>query len=279
MQKSIKESSSNESVRKKLGTIKRFIIYGICKNTSFKIQRSLRRIKNKGNLSRIQSLKNTESGRCFIIATGPSLTYDDLNKLKNEVTFGCNSLCDAFLKTGWETTYFGIQDINVYKKFASTINAIKTSIIFYNFIGMSSIFDKEAGRYLKDNDKAIEYPLFYLNHLYNSEKLNTKFSDDINDVVYDGYTIVFSLIQIAVYMGFREIYLIGTDCNYSLPTTHFIDNGINEKPSTFKGNRMIYSYEVVKEYADKHDVHIYNVTRGGMLEVFERKNLDEVLGE
>ena len=42
-------------------------------------------------------------------------------------------------------------------------------------------------------------------------------------------------------------------------------------------NRMISSYKTAKEYADSHGIKIYNATRGGKLEVYERVNLDEVL--
>ena len=39
------------------------------------------------------------------------------------------------------------------------------------------------------------------------------------------------------------------------------------------------AFEVAKQYADSHEIKIYNDTRGGKLEVFERKNLDEVFAE
>ena len=42
---------------------------------------------------------------------------------------------------------------------------------------------------------------------------------------------------------------------------------------------MITAYKVAKKYTERTDVKIYNATRGGMLEVFERVNLDEVILE
>lgn len=35
----------------------------------------------------------------------------------------------------------------------------------------------------------------------------------------------------------------------------------------------------VREYANAHDIKIINTTRGGNLEIFERKNIDEVFKE
>ena len=36
-------------------------------------------------------------------------------------------------------------------------------------------------------------------------------------------------------------------------------------------------YEFLKEYSEKHDIRIYNSTRGGRLEVFERKKIESLL--
>ena len=66
-----------------------------------------------------------------------------------------------------------------------------------------------------------------LNHNWSHKKYHSKFSDNAFEVVYSGYTITYSLIQLAVYMGFKEIYLIGVDCNYSSnKNNHFKDYGI-----------------------------------------------------
>ena len=55
----------------------------------------------------IKDYRNMYEGkRCFIIATGPSLTVEDLEKLKNEYTFGMNSLCLAGDRTDFVPTFF-----------------------------------------------------------------------------------------------------------------------------------------------------------------------------
>ena len=40
----------------------------------------------------------------------------------------------------------------------------------------------------------------------------------------------------------------------------------------------VHAYKVIEEYAKKHGIKIYNCTRGGALEEFERKSLEEALG-
>jgi len=39
---------------------------------------------------------------------------------------------------------------------------------------------------------------------------------------------------------------------------------------------MIRAYKVVKNYVDKNGIKIYNATRGGYLELFERVSIDDI---
>jgi len=95
-------------------------------------------------------------------------------------------------------------------------------------------------------------------------------------------TVTYSCIQLAAYMGFKEIYLLGVDLDYSYmrkadgeivynsnQTDHFHSDYV----------KVIYSpdvdlqnagYIAAKEYANKNDLRILNATRGGKLEIFER---------
>ncbi len=245
---------------------------GIPKNIKFIYDKSF----NKKRYEKLRTMKDTKNGRCFIVATGPSLTLEDLNKLKNEVTFGMNALIKWFPKMGWETTYYGIQDWNTYKKLESDILKLDTTKIFYSLEGQGGWF-KFKDIEIRKMKTATEYPLYYGNHLYKPHDWNTKFSSQPDVVVYDGYTIAYSLLQIAVYMGYKEIYLIGTDCNYNTEKKNIVDIGIKNSNTPILGDRMIYAYMIAKKYADEHDIKIYNATRGGMLEVFPRVNLDKIL--
>ena len=213
-----------------------------------------------------------KGNRCFIIATGPSLTMDDLKKLESEITFGMNSLCKVFNDLGWETTFFGIQDWRVYGKLKGYISELRNTTIFIGDV------IKRKG---KLNTKFCTYPINFLNHRYDNVNLTGDFSDNCFMQVYDGYTIAYSILQIVIYMGFEEIYLIGADCHYSKDKNkqHFKESGQYDPNADSAGKRIIYAYEVAKKYADLNGIKIYNATRGGMLEVFERVDLSQVLND
>ncbi len=229
----------------------------------------LREIGISNRYKNIKQFCNIHKGkRCFIIATGPSLTISDLEKLDNEYTFGMNSIAMICDKTNWKPTYYGIQDEYVYRNIESSIKNCGFKNIFVGS-NLIKFFDIPQSFYV--------FPFNILKHKFPNAKLFTKFSKDCSLTVYDGYSITYSLIQLAVYMGFTEIYLLGADCSYNGKKQHFIEHGVIDKTADKAGDRMRFAYREAKKYADNNGIKIYNATRGGELEVFERVNLDDVL--
>ena len=228
--------------------------------------------------SKIRKFKNIHFGkRCFIIAMGPSLTREDLDKIKDEFTFSMNSICLLYEKDdfSFRPTYYGIQDEYVFEKVSNSLLEKKYSHpVFY-----ASYLKKKFGNIPN------EWVPFFLNNQYHMFDFNytnryfSKFSKNAYSVVYDGYSITCSLIQIAIYMGFKKIYLIGCDNNYSKEPEkrHFVNHGVLDTKYETARLRMNTSYEAAKKFADKHGIEIVNVTRGGHLEVFKRSCLEDVL--
>lgn len=209
--------------------------------------------------------------RCFIICTGPSLTLEDVESLRGEYTFSMNSITKIFPQTTWRPNFYLIQDEAGYLK-------LEKDLLTYDFeIRFTSDMLVDQ---LKINDDYIIYPFDMLNHTPNGIHMSPRFffSDNAYAIIYDGFSVTFSAMQLAVYMGFKEIYLVGCDCNYSGEKKHFINY---DTARTFVpidiDQKMIEAYREAKKYADGHGIKIYNATRGGQLEVFERVNLDEII--
>lgn len=210
--------------------------------------------------------------RCFIIATGPSLTMEDIESLKNENTISMNSICKLYEKTDWRPTYFAVQDNLVFESLQEIIRAHKEVPVF--------ISDNIPSKFKREKEW-VEFPTDTKYHSYDilRKKYYAKFSDDAYDIVYDGYSIAYSCIELAVYMGFKEIYLLGADCTYLGEKEHFVDSGVEDRARKYATPKLIVGYEKVKEYADSHGIKVYNTTRGGVLEVFPRVALEDVLKE
>lgn len=224
----------------------------------------------------LKEVHNKHKGeRCFIVATGPSLTIEDLALIKNETSFGMNSICRLYERTDWRPTYYGIQDIFVYPKMENVIERY--------YVNANNVFvsDELAEKY-KLPSNYVQYPFNSAYHLYDQHfyKFYSKFSGDAYSVVYDGFSITYSLLQIAVYMGFKEICLLGTDCSYIKGAkNHFVESGHYDRLEHLNHDKMITGYQAAKEYADANGIKIINCTRGGMLEVFPRMSLEEVLSK
>lgn len=212
--------------------------------------------------------------RCFVILTGPSLTLEDVNMLKNETTFAVNSCIRLFDKTSWRPSYYVITDRLVYQSIGKELEESDLSCpIFYSRNGLGRKINKA---------NALPFKALYFYHFINfitNGKSTLGWSNDISKGIADAPSCVYAVMQIAYYMGFTEVYVIGADCNYSGSNQH--SNVANYTPkvriSKNAGNHVLKAWRSIKKHITKKDIKVYNATRGGMLELFPRVSLEEIL--
>lgn len=223
--------------------------------------------------SQLAQLKNMYSGkRCFIIATGPSLRSEDILALRNEYTFTMNAMCLKYEELKWTPTFYVIQDVAVFQKLKDNIHNPNIKYIFVDGRHKKHCIKHSNWRFFPRLSSYNSYDAYFRN-IYKA-----KFSNDIHSVVYDGFTVTCSAIQIAAYMGFKEIYLLGCDCGYSEDKSkrYFVDHGVVAKHLDTSTERMFEGYSVAKKYADSNEIKIFNATRGGKLEIFPRVDFDKI---
>lgn len=228
----------------------------------------------------LERFRNIHKGeRCFIVATGPSLQLKDVNRLKGEYTFGVNSCLTMYDKTDWRANYYGIVDANAVSIMGERLKSDEIPVFFYSDV--DAVYDGKNGIPFPKDDSANIMTDTFWKRLFPKKFPETDFSDDITKVVYTGKSVVYAMLQIAAYMGFSEIYLIGVDCNYAQPKMYsdnvtYVDFKTKWDLARLKkqGNQMLPQYEIARKYADAHGFKIYNATRGGQLEAFERVDFD-----
>lgn len=218
----------------------------------------------------LKKFKNIHNGeRCFIIGNGPSLSVQDLEQLKNnnEVTFGVNRIYKIFDKTEWRPNYYAIVDSVMQKK---DFEEIEKYDLFTVFLGSNYTVDVK-----KLNEK-----YFCFSRMPNN--LNDKnFSENIEEYVYGGGTVVYDVMQIAAYMGFKEIILLGVDMTDVKPNEkrpHFYEED-DEKDNKIGKGTISYALEaflIAEKYTRNHGIKIMNATRGGNVEVFSRVSFDDL---
>lgn len=233
----------------------------------------------------LKSIKGKYKGqRCFVLGNGPSLVPEDLEKLKGEITFASNRIYKIFDKTDWRPTFFGMMDETVAK-----MNGVVDGI---NSFECDKKFALQEGYYIF---RKIKGDVCYLHSWYERKYLDTPgFSENLISGVYCIATVTYMLIQIARYMGFDEIYLLGVDNRYAYSrlkngevvrnegvVNYFSEEGLQmpSKDTAVDTWELDLAYEYAEQYSRKHNFRIYNATRGGFLEKFERVNLDDVLNK
>lgn len=235
--------------------------------------------KIRSEHSKIREMKNQYEGkRCFIICTGPSLTVSDLELLSNEYTFAMNSLNILYKDTDFRPSFYGCIDEGVFEKMKDLIqkyDSEKTKVFISGRIRRHIHSPLPSHWYTVSNNVAY--------HTYDrwfNNKFWCKFSANAVRGTYDMFSVTHFLIQIAVFMGFKEIYLLGADCNQQAgKQIHFVDYGVADTTIDTSRERNICGYEEVRKYCDHNGMKIYNATRGGELEVFERKDLDTIINK
>lgn len=233
------------------------------------------------SVSYLKSIRDIHKGeRCFIIGNGPSLTAEDLELLKDEVTFASNRIYSIFETTSWRPTYYAVFDESIVrpKDVADGIDSIECEMKFVRRQG-----------YFKEY-KPLNPPICFVKTYYSRKYLdNPQFSTDASRGIYTIGGVTYAMLQLAVHMGFKEIYLIGMDNRYAFSimrdgtvvenknvTSHFAAD-TKMRQNAVATWEMDTAYEYAQEFSKKNGFRIYNATRGGFLEKFERKDLDSIL--
>lgn len=239
-------------------------------------------LQNRSTCHQLKQFKNIHRGeRCFIIGTGPSLTTGDLELLKDEICFGSNRIFEIYPRTSWRPTYYMNQDFKLIEKFAEEINGLTPKAIFLPVDVRERFAANPLARFF-----VLRHKEFYPG--------DADFSEHLHHYLGQGFTVTYGAIQMARYMGFSEVYLLGIDHNYSISLDekgipvrnegvrdYFAGSGASNQGLNLP--RVVEStvaYGTARKYADRRkDFRIFNATRGGRLEAFQRVALEDVLAK
>jgi len=216
-----------------------------------------------GNDEQLRLMKDKYKGkRCFLIGGGPSMDKINVSLLKGEYTAGLNMLYTSGIKT---TFYFICGYKILWDKGKDVIKQPNL------FLGTT------AGRWFLKNMN--DFPDANTPYILKDRGEISVWNNVIHDItkgVRGGNGVSFVALQVLLYMGFKEIYLLGHDCDYSGDKQYFFKNisVCTERP----WDKLFKNYEIVKKEFERKKCHIYNATPGGKLEVFDRVKLEEVLG-
>jgi len=231
---------------------------------------NMRPIATENSLSQltnaISNYANMNKGqRCVIIGNGPSLNKMNLSFLENEITFGTNRIYLLFEKYKFRPTYYVSVNPLVIKQSLDAISRIHGP----KFLGSAAM------QFFKNRED-----VFILKSLP-----EWTFSKDPARGISEGWTVTYVAMQLAYYMGFSEVILIGVDHHFVTqgnPNKEVVSQGADPNhfhPDYFgKGirwnlpdlKRSEGSYRLAKQVFESDGRRIIDATVGGKLTIFPK---------
>lgn len=244
-----------------------FRVYGFL----ISIQRMPLIIKTKPVLRRniyLKDKKKTE--KCFIIGLGPSLKQVDLTKLDGDLI-----VTNRYYKTQGadETspTAYVLVDNAFFNKLDDFIKA-KKMFPDCNYIVSSRYYEEIKKISTNDNN-------FYVSMWKGFFSPNNNI--DLCKIMPMSNNVACTAIMLALYMEYREIYLLGCDFNSFASQTaiHAYEETNNGRLWSMSDELFQYSFAAdmhvqLQRYAKRKGVVIYNATRGSLIDAYQRIEID-----
>jgi len=302
-------------------------------------------------MSELTNLRNRFNGETlFIVGNGPSLTPSSLDKISDECSLALNKINYIYKDTKWRPSfYLYIQSSMSDTEEEFIRENISLDIPCFINESFSDTFGNQENVYYITRRKlpADPFTTAVQETGKSKEEITVKdarkyWEDDICEGVYK-YHSVLPQFQIASYLGFDKIYLIGFDLGFEVQRPHMIfDSGLDplnyydrrkfiEKAksdqiilislinglaykviskllsSDFINNILsrttnlhednhhfsseyeyeismrdrntehIHAHKLVQKITNEKNIQVFNATNGGELEVYPRKDLEDIL--
>ena len=245
---------------------------------------------SSGELSRNLRFSNLHQGqRCFVIATGSSLKRQNLKLLAGEICIGVSNLfvhpCYKIFKPQYHCVppwHPPITEAAMITWFTEMASATGDASLFV------SLSDK--ARVAKATGSANDN-IYYLYH--NDVAYNRSPGIDLTAPIPSPRSVTISALYLAVYLGCRDIYLLGFDhdwlahvgeslhcyeeSQHALNRNGYDEWGAYEMEPQFRNLLELWKqYRALKKMASARGTTIYNATDGGWLDVFQRVNYEKL---
>ena len=210
--------------------------------------------------------------RMVLVCNGPSLNQTDFSLIRSEVSMGLNKI------------FLGFRRLKFYPRYYLAINprVIEQSA--------QEIAQLNCVRFLKNMGNSNPLPESALTYFL-QPRPEERFHHDVCKGFFEGYTVTFAALQLAFFMGFSEVVIVGMDHRYKY-------EGLPNEPRTLKGSdpnhfdSTYFSgqtwdnpdlanserfYAMAQKAFEEEGRRIIDCTVNGACTVFEKGRLEEVL--
>ena len=231
----------------------------------------------RASMRRLRAFHKVHRGkRCFVLGNGPSLKRTDLSLLAGEFSFATNRIYLGFDESAFRPSYYVCCNELVVEQCASEIAQLEMP----KFIAWHN---RELIEYTRD-----------MVFLWTRSGLRSWFYTDLAEGCWEGSTVTMVCLQLAYYMGFSEVVLVGVDHSYQFegrPHEAVVSQG--DDPNHFNANYFgkgfkwhlpdlqgsELSYRVARHMFELDGRRIVDATIGGKLQVFEKVDYYGLFGD
>lgn len=238
---------------------------------------------------------------CFVVASGPSLGEVDLTRLGDHACFGVNGAIARYAGLRRGPSHYVITDPDFIRhRFHLVEAAFATRPFFFlSAAAISSICERNPALLSRTSVSLIETHFcrygeprlepHEIEHLVathdtlSASSWRIGFSRDIEVGLFSAHTVAYYPIQIASYMGFSEVYLLGVDLGSTGAQVRFYERAGSARPSRMDRDLNKYilpSFAVLAQVCrEAPDFRVFNLSPISRLpaETIPRLSLDEAL--
>jgi len=223
-------------------------------------------------MGRLSRLKDRHRGeRAVLVANGPSLNEMVLTFLRRETVIGINKI------------YLGIRRFGFYPRYLVAVNEKVISQAAPQIAALTCVkFIGERG--------ADHLPEDALTYHIATKSPPSRFCRDIEMGVHEGWTVTHAALQIAYYLGFAEVFIIGMDHRFEYQgrpnqasrlsgpdpnhfTSEYFSGQTWDNPDL---ERSEESYSIAREVFERDGRRIVDATVNGACPVFEKGDYRDI---
>ena len=236
--------------------------------------------------------------RIFILGSGSSILLYDLKVLNNEYVMTQNSFHMhkdiSYVDPNIHCVvpyYQSNKEISIWVDYIADMKARMPNSLFLWGLNTKALIDK----YHED----ISEKSYYIRTKYNLLTLK-KAKVNISKTIITIPTVLTQCLTVAIYLGFKEIYLLGFDLDQICHTNDqtygrfYGMSKITETEFEKDANQrldvettdgwytwwlMNKQFFLIKHFADQNNISIVNGTKGGILSYFKREPIENIVGQ
>jgi hypothetical protein len=213
--------------------------------------------------------------RAVLVCNGPSLRDMDLTSLRRETVIGLNKI------------HLGLPEFGFYPRYLVAVNrkVLEQSLVEIQAMACIKFLSNHRPDLYQDGP---------LTHVLDTHNPPADFCTDITVGLHEGWTVTFAALQVAYFMGFKQVVIIGMDHRYSYagePNAEATIEG--EDPNHFHAGYFGHgqkwdnpdlenserSYRLARRIYEQEGREIVDATLGGACEVFRKADYRQVLAE